>query len=183
MGRPISGATNSKIAKAIARYIQLPRVKKLNLKSGPHAGTHRVPGLRNQRFRGTKPTAAAQNQMRKDFARSGGARDQFLDKVRQEAKFSDLQALGLSDAQIKHFLDGGKLPPGFQVHHRQPIVAGGSNSLDNLVLIRNSPDHKLITAAQNDAMRGIPPGGSYDVELPMTPPGLTWPTSGMGAYR
>ncbi|MGA4668447.1 HNH endonuclease signature motif containing protein [Propionibacteriaceae bacterium Y1923] len=183
MGRRISGATNSKLAKAIARHIQLPRVKKLNLKSGPHQGTHRVPGLRNQRFTGTRPSAATQAQMRRNFNAKNGPRDQFLDKVRREASVTDLQALGLSDKQIKHFLDGGSLPPGFQVHHRQPIMAGGDNSLDNLVLIRNSPDHKLITAAQNEAMRGIPPGGHYNVELPMTPPGLTWPTPGMGAYR
>lgn len=124
------------------------------------------------------------NQARKAFEKAGGPRDQFCEMARKKATITDLRAMGMTDEQAVLFKRTGQYPKGFQVHHRVPIKAGGSNDMDNLVLIKNDPDHKLITAQQNSILRRHPNGSTVDVELPMTPPGkVTWPQSGQKAYQ
>lgn len=179
MAPPLKG-----ILKRVAGdFFKSPRIKKLELKSGRYAGKYNTPRLRNQRFRGTAPSSQWQADIMKDFTKSGGARDQFLTHVRANASVTDLQAMGMSSKEASTFLSTGKLPPDFQVHHVVPRQVGGGNEFENLVLIKNSPDHKLLTAQQNSLLRGLKPGDSFDVNLPTVPPGvLTWPQSGMGAY-
>lgn len=56
----------------------------------------------------------------------------------------DLSNMGFSDADILK-LQNGKVPTGYQVHHKLPLDDGGTNSYDNLVLIKNDAYHKVIT--------------------------------------
>lgn len=159
-------------------------MRQLKLKSGPSKGIYNTPALRNERFSGTIPSRAQQDQIWKGFRRSGGAREQFLDHVRKNATLTDLQAMGMTNEQAGDFLKNGTLPRGFDVHHVVPRQVGGGNEMDNLVLIRNDPDHKLLTVQQNALLGRMSPGDSFDLRLPTTPPGaLTWPQSGMGAYK
>lgn len=179
MAPPLKG-----ILKRVAgKFFRSPRIKKLELRTGPHSGRYNTPHLRNEQFSGKIPSEQWQQQIWRDFTKKGGARDQFLDNVRHNATLTDLQAMGMTDVQAKHFLAGGALPREFQVHHVIPRKVGGGNEFDNLVLIRNGPDHKLLTAQQNAMLNKLKPGDSFDVRLPTVPPGvLTWPQSGMGAY-
>lgn len=172
------------IFKRVAKdFFNLPRVKTLELKSGPHAGKYNTPQLRKGRVTTTIPSEAVQAQRRAAFGAAGGPRDQFLASVRKNASTTELQALGWTPAQIKAFTDGDPPPRGFEVHHRVPIKADGDNTLDNLVLIRTGPDHKLITAQQNSVLNTYGGGDRIDVELPTTPPGaLTWPKPGTHPY-
>lgn len=162
---------------------QLPRVRRLDLKSGPRKGTYNTPALVRQKIRVRVRTKGEVGATRRDLERTGGPRDQFVARAREKATVTDLQAMGMTSEQAKQFKSTGEYPRGFQVHHRKPLKAGGTNDLDNLVLIKNTPDHQLITAQQNSILSRYPDGTTVDVELPMTPPGaVTWRQSGQAAY-
>ncbi len=49
----------------------------------------------------------------------------------------------------KDLIEDGLVPDGWQVHHKLPLDQGGTNDLENLVLIKNDPYHKVITNEQN----------------------------------
>lgn len=166
-------------------FINLPRVKYLEFKTGPRAGRYNTPQLRKERLTGVKPSAQDVARMRRDFEASGGPRDRFLDTARARATVTELQALGWTDEEIRKFRAGGSPPEGYAVHHIRPLQGGGTNDQDNLVLIKNDPDHDLITAQQNAVLRRIPAGHPMDdVDVPVTPPGhLTWPQPGARAHR
>lgn len=66
------------------------------------------------------------------------------------------------------------VPIGWQVHHKLPLDDGGTNSYDNLVLIKNDPYHKVITNAQMNATRGLKPGESKTMNWPI-PDGFVYP--------
>lgn len=165
-------------------FINLPRVKHLQFKTGPRRGKYNTPALRSQRVKGRKPTREQKAAARRDFERRGGPRDQFLLDARKNATTTELQALGWSDDQIRLFRDTGIVPHGYAVHHRIPINGGGGNERSNLVLIKNDPDHDLITARQNSVLKGFSDGAEFETELPVTPPGLTtWPQPGTHAHK
>ena len=170
--------------RAAGKFIQLPRIKHLELKTGPHAGRYHTPQLRRTRVTGTKPTRAEVARLRSVFRSRGGPRNQFLAQVRAKATVTELQALGWTADEIRIFKAGGAVPKGFTVHHRIPLQGGGTNDLDNLILIKETPDHSLITASQNAVLQRIPEGAPMNVDVPVMPPGLwTWPQPGTHAYR
>ena len=137
-------------------FINLPRLKKLDFKTGARAGSYNTPRLRTQKVTGVRPSAADIAAKRAAFGAPGGPRAQFLNQVRKDVSATDLQALGWSDEAIRSFKAGGPPPQGFAVHHRVPLQAGGTNDSGNLVLIRNDPDHDLITAQQNAVLPKSP---------------------------
>jgi hypothetical protein len=64
-----------------------------------------------------------------------------------------LRDAGMSDADIA-MMAKGRIPSGYQVHHVLPLDDGGTNATSNLVLIKNDPNHMLITLYQNKQTRG-----------------------------
>ena len=74
--------------------------------------------------------------------------------------------MGVSEKDITKILDG-KVPDGYQVHHKLPLDDGGNNNLDNLVLIKNDPYHKVIANYQNNATRNLLPGEKIDIDWPI----------------
>lgn len=74
-----------------------------------------------------------------------------------------LKAKGFSDADIRRMEDGLN-PKGYQVHHKYPLDDSGTNDFDNLVLIKNDPYHKAITAYQNTVTNGMSPGDSRIID-------------------
>ncbi|WP_349677029.1 HNH endonuclease signature motif containing protein [Pseudomonas sp. UBA1879] len=65
-------------------------------------------------------------------------------------------------------MQAGKLPnEDWQVHHVKPLDDGGTNSYDNLVLIKNEPYHKVLTNAQRTLTGKTTLGESKVVEWPM----------------
>lgn len=90
------------------------------------------------------------------------------------AKVARLKEAGLTDAQIRMLADG-KIPQGWQVHHKLPLDDGGTNDYSNLVLIKNEPFHKVITNAQNAATRGMAEGETRLIEQWPIPPGFVYP--------
>ncbi|HLM58672.1 MAG TPA: hypothetical protein VK422_21390 [Pyrinomonadaceae bacterium] len=90
------------------------------------------------------------------------------------AKVAQLRRAGLNDDQIRMLADG-KIPQGWQVHHKLPLDDGGTNDYSNLVLIKNEPYHKVITNAQNSATRGMTEGQTRLIEQWPIPPGFVYP--------
>jgi len=90
------------------------------------------------------------------------------------AKVARLREAGLTDGQIRMLADG-KIPQGWQVHHKLPLDDGGTNDYSNLVLIKNEPYHKVITNAQNAATRGMTEGQTRLIEEWPIPPGFVYP--------
>ena len=66
-------------------------------------------------------------------------------------------------------MKAGKVPAGYQVHHKIPIDAGGSNSASNLVLIKNDPYHLTVTNYQNSIIKGMKPGDTRVMDWPVIP--------------
>ncbi|WP_294252148.1 hypothetical protein [uncultured Sphingomonas sp.] len=81
---------------------------------------------------------------------------------------------GLDEAAIARLADG-KIPQGWQVHHKLPLDDGGTNAAENLVLIRNSPYHTALTNAQRELVGDLPVGGSRQVDFPV-PRGTIYPS-------
>lgn len=74
-----------------------------------------------------------------------------------------LKAKGFSDADIRA-IENGYVPDNYQVHHKYPLDDSGTNDFDNLVLIKNAPYHKAITAYQNAVTNGMSPGDSRIID-------------------
>ena len=84
-----------------------------------------------------------------------------------------LRAAGFNDADIA-LVRQGKVPQGWQVHHKKPLDDGGDNSFDNLVLIKNDPYHQAITNEQKRLVGDLQPGDTRAVDFPL-PQGSIYP--------
>lgn len=129
----------------------------------------------NKSFTYTKRTDSAREALRKSFDSSG--RSNFLKHI----DTADLKKAGL-DAEDIALVRRGNVPDGYQVHHIYPLDDSGTNDFSNLVLIKNSPDHQLITNHQKYTVGDLAAGQSRTVPWPTFPQGTTvWPPSGGGA--
>lgn len=122
-------------------------------------------GVRTQQVTYTKlaPEVAAANRQAFD---STGRRAFLQQLVGDESRVTQLRNAGLTNGDIALIRDG-RVPQGWQVHHKIPIDAGGSNEFSNLVLIRNDPNHLTITNYQNALIRGMSPGETRVFEYPI----------------
>lgn len=95
-------------------------------------------------FKYIKKTDAELGALRKAF--DGGVRADFVKKLATE-NVDDLKKLNLTDLDIEH-MKKGKLPTGFEVHHKLPLDDGGDNSFENLIFIQDDY-HDVFTFYQN----------------------------------
>ncbi len=103
---------------------------------------------------------------RKNFLKSLTADDDMIAKLKKA---------GLNNADIQDVADGF-VPNGYQVHHKIPLDGGGTNSFDNLILIKNDPYHMVITNTQKSLTTGLHAGETITLnEWPM-PEGSIYPT-------
>lgn len=107
--------------------------------------------------------------LRKEFDNS--IRKQFLSDLSKNIEI--LKDAGFSDIDILK-LQKGRVPDGWQVHHKVPIDDSGTNSFDNLILIQNEPYHKVITNFQNSFAKQLAPGEKQIVDWPI-PEGKLYP--------
>ncbi len=122
-------------------------------------------------FSYTRRPRAELAQLRETF--NGGVRQDFLKSLDQGGA---LQRAGFSPTEIAR-IRAGKVPGrDWSVHHILPLDDGGTNSFDNLVLIRNSPDHQLVTNHQHYVTADLPVGDTRTVPWIHYPPGTrVWP--------
>ena len=95
------------------------------------------------------------------------------DLVSSEDGIAALKRAGIDDAGLARLADG-KLPSGYQVHHKLPLDDGGTNAFENLVLIKNDPYHMVLTNAQRSLTKDLPVGGTRKVDFPI-PRGKIYP--------
>ena len=98
-------------------------------------------------------------------------RKAFLEDLGNNAEY--LRNAGFSETDILK-IQNGRVPDGWQVHHKLPLDDSGTNSFDNLVLIQNEPYHKVITNYQNSIARQMEIGAVQVVQWPM-PNGNIYP--------
>ncbi|TGX54971.1 HNH endonuclease [Sphingomonas gei] len=110
--------------------------------------------------------------LRRDF--DSTVRGDFLrDLAGDPAKVDALRRAGLDQTAIDR-IASGRVPQGWQVHHKLPLDDGGTNSFDNLVLIRNDPHHIALTNAQRTLVGDLGVGQSRQVDFPI-PRGFVYP--------
>ncbi|MHA6529824.1 HNH endonuclease signature motif containing protein [Paenibacillus sp. BAC0078] len=129
-------------------------------------------GVKTKEIVYTKRLPEDTAQLRREF--DSTVRKKFLKEFANDSvKIEKLGKAGLSESDIARMRDGF-VPKGWQVHHKLPLDAGGTNSLDNLILIKNDPYHKVITNAQNELTRGLEAGQSKKINWPI-PEGDIYP--------
>ncbi len=129
-----------------------------------------LPGVRTENFNYVKRDRVQYDRLRADFDNHGRA--DFLKRLGAN-KEKELRAAGLNDADIA-LIQQGKVPQGWQVHHKKPLDDGGDNTFDNLVLIKNDPYHQAITNAQKRLVGDLKPGEARTVDFPI-PEGSIYP--------
>ncbi|MDQ7823519.1 MAG: HNH endonuclease signature motif containing protein [Candidatus Eremiobacteraeota bacterium] len=135
-------------------------------------GTVTLKGMKMIDLAYTKRPDAEHKELRKQF--DGHVRKQFLRSLAADpAKEAGLRKAGLKDSDIQMLRDG-KVPPGFQVHHKVPLDDMGTNDFDNLVLIHNKPEHTSITSYQNRMTAGMVDGDTKQMKWPV-PLGFVYP--------
>ena len=104
----------------------------------------------------------------------GGVRADFARSLASDPTKADaLHRAGLDDAAMER-LRSGRLPQGWQVHHKLPLDDGGTNAFSNPVLIRNDPHHIAISNEQRRLVGDLSIGESRQVDFPI-PRGFVYP--------
>ena len=106
------------------------------------------------------------NILRKEF---NTVRPKFLKSIS-----SHPDALVTFDTNDLLRLKNGGVPSGWEVHHKIPLDDGGTNALDNLVLIKRSPYHSTLSKAQGVITKDLPYNTSSNVLWP-SPNGVIYP--------
>lgn len=163
-------------SKRVARYL------KSLMDSGGHARgvlkkkVYKMPGVKFTPLEYTKRSLAARWKLRREF--NNGGRQSFLKSLTEK----DLLDAGIPKNQWDK-VRNGKVPKGYQVHHIHPLDDSGTNAMDNLVLIKNSPDHQLLTNHQRWTTQGLRTGDTDTIPWPTFPPNTKiWPPPGGGAF-
>lgn len=104
-------------------------------------------------------------------------RTQFNNSVRPKflkslADHPDAVSTFDSDSLLR--LSKGSTPSGWQVHHKIPLDDSGTNDLDNLILIQNSPYHSALSKTQAVITKDLPYNVSKKVLWP-SPKGVIYP--------
>lgn len=121
----------------------------------------------------TKRLDSEQTELRKKF--NSSVRRSFMkDLVNDESKQTDLSKAGLKEMDFQ-MMSNGKVPPGFQVHHKMPLDDSGTNDFSNLVLMKNEPAHKALTNLQVSSIEGMQEGDSRIMDW-VIPMGFVYPT-------
>ena len=130
-----------------------------------------LPGVSTVNVNYVKRDRTEYTSLRREF--DSHVRADFARHLADPARVADLRKAGLDDAAIARLADG-KIPQGWQVHHKLPLDDGGTNSFDNLVLIKNDPYHIALTNAQRELVGDLEVGGSRVVDFPV-PDGSVYP--------
>ncbi len=135
----------------------------------------RLKGIYLKRIKYKKRSREELRILRGEFNRI--KRKEFVASLANNPKKVDLLIkAGLGNVELRMLKDG-KIPPGWQVHHKLPLDDGGTNDFSNLVLIRNAPEHSALTTYQAQATRGMSVGEIREIDFPI-PKGIVYPVGG-----
>ena len=117
------------------------------------------------------------NYVRRDRVEYAALRGEFNNSVRPnflKSLANHPDALSTFDSNNLLRLADGKVPPGWQVHHKIPLDDSGTNGLDNLILIQNSPYHSALSKTQAIITKDLPYNATTNVLWP-SPNGVIYP--------
>lgn len=117
------------------------------------------------------------NYVRRDRAEYAALRGEFNSSVRPDflkSLSNHPDALSTFDSNDLLHLADGKVPSGWQVHHKIPLDDSGTNAMDNLILIQNSPYHSALSKTQAIITKDLPYNASTNVLWP-SPNGVIYP--------
>jgi predicted metal-dependent phosphoesterase TrpH len=135
-------------------------------------GQVELPGVYTVEIKYTKRARKDYKALRAKF--NSSVRAQFARSLGRDAELvAVLKKAGLTEVDIAK-LKNGRIPKGYQVHHKVPLDDGGDNSFSNLVLIKNDPYHKVITNTANKMTKGLRSGQTLTVNYPIVP-GVVYP--------
>lgn len=135
----------------------------------------RLKGVKEKRINYKKRNPKETAKLRKQF--NSTEKKKFLkDMTNSPEKITKLKEAGLSETEIAKMQDGLNPSKEWQVHHKLPLDDGGTNAMDNLILIKNDPYHKTITNAQNSLTKGLQVGESKIINWPI-PEGNIYPAN------
>lgn len=130
-------------------------------------------GVKGKNIKYKKRDPKETEKLRNEF--DGTDKEKFLKEISNDPeKVEQLRKAGLSETEIAKMRDGLNPSKEWQVHHKLPLDDGGTNSIDNLVLIKNDPFHKALTNAQNALTRDMAPGQTKIINWPV-PGGFVYP--------
>lgn len=100
------------------------------------------------------------------------------------ADAAELEGAGILRREIDAMAATGKVPEGYQVHHRLPLDDGGNNADTNLILMRDDVEHRAVHGYYNPGEQRIDQlkyGEQGEVALPMPPADtIVYPNPAMG---
>jgi len=105
--------------------------------------TFEIPNISIKEIEYAKRAREEYQKLRREFDLT--VRKEFLKDISKDT--DKLRELGFSEFDIQKLADG-LVPKGYQVHHQLPLDDSGTNSFENLVLIKNDPYHKVVTNYQ-----------------------------------
>jgi len=117
------------------------------------------------------------NYTRRDRAEYYALRKEFSNKIRP-AFLKTLpehpEAVSTFDSNDLKRLANGRVPSGWEVHHKIPLDDSGTNSMDNLILMKQSPYHSALTKTQGIIQKDLPYNGTTKILWP-SPKGVVYP--------
>lgn len=131
-----------------------------------------LPGFHFEEITYTKRTKADTEALRRKF---DSVRAKFMKKISSDPTYvPQLRAAGFDDKALK-IMQGGNVPTDWQVHHKLPLDDGGDNSFNNLLLIKNSPYHSVVTGYQKTHTGKLQPGETVQIKWPTYSRGIVYP--------
>lgn len=128
-----------------------------------------LPGFHFEEITYTKRSEADTEVLRRKFKSS--VRSSFMKKISSEpAYIRELRMAGFENDDLD-LMQLGRVPDDWQVHHKLPLDDGGDNGFHNLLLIKNTPYHSMVTGYQKTNTGKSQPGQSKQ---------LRWPTYSQG---
>jgi hypothetical protein len=122
------------------------------------------PDVITEPFDYTKRDREQYKELKREYGREG--RRQFLESLgNDDDKVAKLRKSGLSGEDISK-IKRGLVPEEYEVHHKLPLDNGGTNSVDNLMLVRKDPYHRGLTNYQNARIRGMKVGETRTIAWP-----------------
>ena len=100
-----------------------------------------IPNISLKEIEYAKRAREEYQKLRREFDLT--VRKEFLKDISKDN--DKLRELGISESDIQKLADG-LVTKGYQVHYQLPLDDSGTNSFENLVLIKNDPYHKVVTA-------------------------------------
>lgn len=106
-----------------------------------------------------------------------GVRAKFMRKISDDPGYvQQLRRAGFDDDDLA-LMQRGKVPSGWQVHHKLPLDDGGDNSFDNLLLIKLTPYHSVVTGYQKTYTGKLKPGECMQLPWPSYGHGIVYPAT------